>query len=69
MCIFYQKKMKKVKTEHRHSTCLLQPLSILEWKWEVVTVDFSTKLPITVKQHDSIMVVEDKLLRKHILFR
>jgi hypothetical protein len=38
---------------------LLQPLAIPEWKWEVVTMDFITKLPRTMKQHDSIMVVVD----------
>jgi hypothetical protein len=51
----------KVKTKHRHPAGLLQPLPILEWKWEVVTVDFIRKFPRTVKQHDSIMVVVDKL--------
>jgi hypothetical protein len=35
----------------------------LEWKWEVVTIDFITKLPRTTKQHDSIMVVVDKLTK------
>jgi hypothetical protein len=35
----------------------------LEWKWEVVTIDFITKLPRTMKQHDSIMVVVDKLTK------
>jgi hypothetical protein len=35
----------KVKTEHRHPTGLLQPFPILEWKWEVVTIDFITKFP------------------------
>jgi hypothetical protein len=38
-------------------------LPILEWKWEVVIVDFVTNLPITVKQYDSIMVVVDKLTK------
>jgi hypothetical protein len=52
-----------VKTEHRHPTGFLQPFLIPEWKWEVVTVDFITKLPRTVKQHDSIMVVVDKLTK------
>jgi hypothetical protein len=33
-----------VKTEQRHPVGLLQPLSIPEWKWEVVTIDFITKL-------------------------
>jgi division protein CdvB (Snf7/Vps24/ESCRT-III family) len=34
---------------------------ILEWKCEVLTIDFITKLPRTMKKHDSIMVVVDKL--------
>jgi hypothetical protein len=53
----------KFKAEHRHPTGLLQPLPIPEWKWEVVTMDFITKLPRTTKQHDSIMVVVDKLTK------
>jgi hypothetical protein len=53
-----------VKTEHRHPNGLLQPLPIPEWKWEVVTMDFITKLPRTMKQHDSIMVVVDKLTKE-----
>jgi hypothetical protein len=52
----------KVKAEHRHPAGLLQPLPIPEWKWEVVTMDFITKLPRTNKQHDSIMVVVDKII-------
>jgi hypothetical protein len=35
----------------------------LEWKWEVVTIDFITKLPRTMKQLDSVMVVVDKLTK------
>jgi hypothetical protein len=53
----------KVKAEHRHPTGLLQPLPIPEWKWEVVTMDFITGFPRTGKQHDSIMVVVDKLMK------
>jgi hypothetical protein len=53
----------KVKIEHIHPSRLLQPFPISKWKWEVVTVDFITKLPIKVKQHDSIMVVVDKLTK------
>jgi hypothetical protein len=53
----------RVKAEHRHPTGLLQPLPILEWKWEVVTMDFITKFPRTSKHHDSIMVVVDKLTK------
>jgi hypothetical protein len=53
----------KVKAEHRHPTGLMQPLPIPEWKWEVVKMDFITKLPRTSKHHDSIMVVVDKLTK------
>jgi hypothetical protein len=53
----------KVKAEHRHPTCFLQPLPIPEWKWKVVNMDFITNLPKTSKQHDSIMVVVDKLTK------
>jgi transposase InsO family protein len=38
-------------------------LPIPEKKWEVITVDFITGLPKTNKQHDSIMVVVDKLTK------
>jgi hypothetical protein len=54
---------KNVKAEHRHPVGFLQPLPIPEWKWEVVTIDFITKLPRTNKKHDSIMVVVDKLIK------
>jgi hypothetical protein len=53
----------KVKAEHRHPVGLLQPLPIPEWKWEVVTMDFITGFPRIGKQHDSIMVVVDKLMK------
>ena len=53
----------RVKVEHKHPAGLLQPLPIPEWKWEVVTIDFVTKLPRSNKQHDSIMVVVDKLTK------
>jgi hypothetical protein len=53
----------RVKDEHRHPASLLHPLPISEWKWVVVTMDFTGKLHITHKQHDSIMVVVDKLTK------
>jgi hypothetical protein len=53
----------KVKAEHRHPAGLLQPLPIPEWKWEVVTMDFITGFPRTSKQHNSIMVVVEKLTK------
>jgi hypothetical protein len=51
----------RVKVEHRNPVGLLQPLPIPEKKWKVVTIDFITKIPRTTRQHDSIMVVVDKL--------
>jgi hypothetical protein len=56
-------KCQKVKAEHRHPVGLLQLLTIPEWKWEVVTMDFIIGFPRTRKQHDAIMVVVDKLTK------
>jgi hypothetical protein len=53
-----------VKIEHRHPIGLLQLLPIPEWKWEVFTIDFITKFPTTMKKHDSIIVVVDKLTKE-----
>jgi hypothetical protein len=53
----------KVKVEHRYPMSFLQPLPIPEKKWEVITMDFITGLPRMNKQHDSIMVVVDKLTK------
>jgi hypothetical protein len=53
----------KVKVEHRHLDGLLHPFPIPEWKWEFVTMDFITKFSRTIKKHDSIMVVVDKLTK------
>ena len=51
----------QVKTDHQHPAGLLQPLPIPSWKWEVISLDFITGLPINHNQNDSIMVVVDKL--------
>ena len=56
-------KCKQVKVEHKHQAGLLQPFLVPEWKWEVVSMDFITGLPTTWRQHDSIMVVVDKLTK------
>ena len=54
----------QVKDEHQHPKGLLHPLPILEWKWEVIRMDFITGLPNNFKQHESIMVVVDKLSKE-----
>ena len=56
-------KCQQVKVEHQHPAGLLQPLPVLEWKWEVISMDFITGLPMTWRQHDFIMVVVDKLTK------
>lgn len=46
--------------ECKHPTGLLQPIPILEWKWEFISTDFVTRLLRTFRQHDAIMMVLDK---------
>ena len=56
-------KFQQVNIEHQHPIALLQPLAVPEWKWEVVSMDFITGLSMTWRQHDSIMVLVDKLTK------
>ncbi|KAI5341526.1 hypothetical protein L3X38_009401 [Prunus dulcis] len=41
----------------------LQPLSIPEWKWEHITMDFVFKLHRTVNKHDGVWVIVDRLTK------
>jgi hypothetical protein len=59
-CLEFQ----KVKVEHQNPIRLFQPIQILKWKWEVISMDFITGLPKTIKQHDAIMVVVDNLSKE-----
>ena len=49
----------QVKPERQKPSGLMQPLSILECKWERITMDFVFKLPPTVQRYDDIWVVVD----------
>jgi hypothetical protein len=40
---------------------LLQPLSILEWKWDNISMDFIVGLPLMAHKFDSIWVIMDRL--------
>ncbi|GJU13729.1 putative reverse transcriptase domain-containing protein [Tanacetum coccineum] len=53
----------KVKAEHQRPSGLLQQPEIPEWKWEHITMDFVTGLPITSSGYDSIWVIVDRLTK------
>ncbi|KAI3757279.1 hypothetical protein L6452_04813 [Arctium lappa] len=53
----------QVKAEHQRPYGSLQSLEIPEWKWEHITMDFVTKLPKTLKGHDAIWVIVDRLTK------
>ena len=44
----------QVKLEHQRPAGLLQPLPILEWKWDMIAMDFVTGLPRTTGGFDSV---------------
>jgi hypothetical protein len=51
----------RVKVELQRPARLLQPLKILEWKWEEISLDFIVGLPKTQNGYDSIWVIVDRL--------
>ncbi|XP_052732478.1 uncharacterized protein LOC128196266 [Vigna angularis] len=53
----------RAKAEHQRPGGLLQQLEIPEWKWDDITMDFVTHLPRTVRNHDSIWVIVDRLTK------
>jgi hypothetical protein len=53
----------RVKAEHQSPVGLMQPLNILEWKWEEIGMDFIIGLPLTPKKKDMIWVIVDRLIK------
>ncbi|KAK4407931.1 hypothetical protein Sango_0374100 [Sesamum angolense] len=53
----------KIKAEHQRPGEWLQPLEILKWKWEHITMDFVIGLLRTQQGHDSIWVIADRLTK------
>ncbi len=51
------------KSSNQKPAGLLQPLPVPEDKWDVVTMDFITSLPMTTSGYDAIAVVVDKLTK------
>ena len=51
------------KIEHHKPIGTLQPLPILEWKWEHIIIDFIVDLSCTQTNHDAIWVIVDQLAK------
>jgi hypothetical protein len=52
---------RKVKANYVKPRGLLQPLSILEWKWDHISMDFIVGLTMTIHKFDSIWVIVYRL--------
>ncbi|GKD20855.1 ribonuclease H-like domain-containing protein [Tanacetum coccineum] len=55
----------KFKAEHQKQYGKIQPLEILIWKWEKITMDFVTKLPRTTKKHDLSKIYINEITARH----
>ncbi|GJZ44731.1 putative reverse transcriptase domain-containing protein [Tanacetum coccineum] len=53
----------RVKVECQKPSGLLVQPEIPIWKWEIITIDFVTKLPRTLNRHDTIWVIVDHLTK------
>ncbi|KAC9644520.1 hypothetical protein E3N88_45465 [Mikania micrantha] len=53
----------QVKAEHQKPSGMLQQLELPVWKWEMITMDFITKLPRTSRGNDTIWVIVDRLTK------
>ena len=53
----------KAKVEHQRPGGLLHQLDIPVWKWDSIAMDFVTHLPRTVRGHDSVWVIVDRLTK------
>jgi hypothetical protein len=54
---------RRVKAYHLRPAGNLQPLSILEWKWENIYIDFIVGLPRTSHEYNSIWVIMDRFTK------
>ena len=52
---------RRVKAEPQRPAGTIKPLSIPEWKWDKVGMNFITGFPKTHKGNDAIFVVIDRL--------
>jgi hypothetical protein len=54
---------RRIKADHLRPAGNLQPLSIPEWKWENICMDFIVGLPRTPRGYNSIWVIVDRLTK------
>jgi hypothetical protein len=54
---------RRIKADHLRPIENVQPLSILEWKWENICMDFIVGLPRTSRGYNSIWVIVDRLTK------
>jgi hypothetical protein len=54
---------RKVNADYIKPGGLLQSLSILDWKWDDINMDFIVGLPLTACKFDSIWVIVDRLTK------
>ena len=53
----------KAKIEHQRPGGTLEPLEIPQWKWDSISMDFVMYLPRSVREHDSVWVIVDRLTK------
>jgi len=53
----------KSKIEHQQPKSMLTQLDISMWKWDSISTDFVTHLPRTLRKHDSVWVIVERLAK------
>jgi hypothetical protein len=53
----------KVKVDYMKPGGQLQHLSVLNWKWDDISMNFIVGLPLTARKFDSIWVIVDRLTK------
>ena len=56
-------KCQQVKVEHQKPGGMTQEINVPTWTWDVINMDFTTGLPRTPRQHDSIWVIVDRMTK------
>ena len=54
---------KQVKVQHQRHGGLAQNIELLDWKWEIINIDFITGLPRSHRQCDSTWFIVDGMTK------